>query len=97
MKQEPQKYEEWLTTIANTRFVFNTMEELEEMLGNYAIHNNGIRRCFPTGQKLRAAYRDLKVEVELIPSLIFNYPFFLLSSTLQFSFAMLCTTNFSRF
>ena len=31
------------------------------------------------------------------PSLIFNYPFFLLSSTLQFSFAMLCTTNFSRF
>lgn len=66
MKQEPQKYEEWLTTIANTRFVFNTMEELEEMLGNYAIHNNGIRRCFPTGQKLRAAYRDLKVEVELM-------------------------------
>ena len=31
------------------------------------------------------------------PSLIFNCPFFLLSSTLRFSFAALCTTNFSRF
>ena len=31
------------------------------------------------------------------PSLTFNYPFFLLSSTLRFSFAVLCTTNFSRF
>ena len=33
----------------------------------------------------------------LNPSLIFSYPFFLLSSTLRFSFAVLCTTNFSRF
>ena len=31
------------------------------------------------------------------PSLIFNCPFFLLYSTLRFSFAALCTTNFSRF
>ena len=31
------------------------------------------------------------------PSLTFAYPFFLLSSTLRFSFAALCTTNFSRF
>ena len=31
------------------------------------------------------------------PSLIFNYLFFLLSSTLRFSFAAMCTTNFSRF
>ena len=31
------------------------------------------------------------------PSLTFNCPFFLLSSTLRFSFAALCTTNFSRF
>ena len=30
------------------------------------------------------------------PSLILNYPFFLLSSTLRFSFAALCTTNFSQ-
>ena len=36
-------------------------------------------------------------ERELSPSLTFNYPFFLLSSTLRFSFAVLCTTNFSRF
>ena len=33
----------------------------------------------------------------LNPSLTFNYPFFLLSSPLRFSFAVLCTTNFSRF
>ena len=33
----------------------------------------------------------------LNPSLTFAYPFFLLSSTLRFSFAALCTTNFSRF
>ena len=26
MKQEQEKYEDWLTTIANTRFVFNTIE-----------------------------------------------------------------------
>ena len=31
------------------------------------------------------------------PSLIFNCPFFLLSSTLHFSFAVLCTTNFFQF
>ena len=31
------------------------------------------------------------------PSLTFAYPFFLLSSTLRFSFAALCTTNYSRF
>ncbi|MGM9760206.1 MAG: hypothetical protein ACI30I_08865 [Parabacteroides sp.] len=66
MIQEPQKYEEWLTTIANTRFIFNTLEELEEMLSNHAIHSNGIKRSFPTLQKLRSAYRDLKVEVELM-------------------------------
>ena len=34
---------------------------------------------------------------EFNPSLTFAYPFFLLSSTLRFSFAALCTTNFSRF
>ena len=33
----------------------------------------------------------------LNPSLIFNCPFLLLSSTLRFSFVALCTTNFSRF
>ena len=33
----------------------------------------------------------------LNPSLTFNYLFFLLSSTLRFSFAAMCTTNFSRF
>lgn len=64
MKEEP-RYEEWLTTIANTRLIYNTMEELETMLDNRSIHGNGIKRSFSTPQKLRAAFRDLKVEVEL--------------------------------
>ena len=39
----------------------------------------------------------LKDTIEGInPSLTFAYPFFLLSSTLWFSFAVLCTTNFSQ-
>ena len=35
--------------------------------------------------------------VDFNPRLTFAYPYFLLSSTLRFSFAALCTTNFSRF
>lgn len=38
------------------------MEEIEAMLDNHSIHNNGIRRCFSTPQKMRSAFRDLKVE-----------------------------------
>jgi len=64
MKQEQNMYEEWLTTIANTRLVFNTMDELESFFDNHSIHNNGIKRCFVTKQKLRSAYRDIKIEVE---------------------------------
>ena len=66
IKEEATKYEEWLTTIANTRLIYNTMEELEAMMGNHSIHNNGIKRCFGTQQKLRSAFRDLKVEVNLM-------------------------------
>ena len=55
-------YEEWLTTIANTRLMFNSMSELENYLDNHSIHNNGIKRAYPTQQKLRTAYRDLKEE-----------------------------------
>lgn len=72
MIQEPTKYEEWLTTIANTRLIYNTMDELETMLDNRSIHSNGMKRCFNTGQKLRAAYRDLKVEVELMTDGMLN-------------------------
>lgn len=61
----PNKYEEWLTTIANTRFLFNTIDELEEMLDAHSIHSNGIKRSFITPQRLRAAFRDLKVDTEL--------------------------------
>ncbi len=58
------RYEEWLTTIANTRLIYNTMDELEDMLDNHSIHSNGIRRCYFTPQRLRSAFRDLRVEVE---------------------------------
>ncbi len=61
IKEEP-KYEEWLTTIVNTRFLYNTMDEIETMLDNHSIHNNGIKRCFGTPRKLRSTFRDLKVE-----------------------------------
>lgn len=62
--QEQTKYEEWLTTIANTRLIYNTMDELERFLDNRSIHSNGIRRSFTTLQRLRSTFRDLKVEVE---------------------------------
>ena len=72
MLQESIKYDEWLTTIANTRFIYNTIDELEDMLDNHSIHSNGIKRCFTTKQKLRSAFRDLKVEVELMTDGIMN-------------------------
>lgn len=61
IKEEP-KYEEWLTTIVNTRLLYNTMDEIESMLDNHSIHSNGIKRCYSTPQKMRSAFRDLKVE-----------------------------------
>lgn len=66
------RYEERLTTIANTRLIYNTMDELEDMLDNRSIHSNGIKRSFITQQKLRSAYRDLRVEVELMTDGIIN-------------------------
>lgn len=62
--ENTKKYEEWLTTIANTRLIYNTMAELEQMMDNKSIHSNGIKRSFTTLQKLRSAFRDLRVEVE---------------------------------
>ena len=61
--EESNKYEEWLTTIGNTRLLFNTVEELENYLDNHSIHSNGIKRSFSSPQKMRSAFRDLKVEV----------------------------------
>lgn len=63
MQQNKLIYEEKLTTIANTRLVYNTMSELEEFLDNHSIHSNGIRRSFTSEQKLRSAFRDIKLEV----------------------------------
>lgn len=57
-------YEERLTTLSGTRLIYNTMDELEDMLDCHSIHNNSIRRCFSSLPKMRAAYRDLKIEVE---------------------------------
>ena len=43
------------------------------------------------------AFSNVVLTSLINPSVTFNYPFFLLSSPLRFSFAVLCTTNFSRF
>ncbi len=64
IKNDTKVYEERLTTIANTRLIYNTLKELEDFLDNHSIHNNGIKRCYSTFQKMRAAYRDLKIEAE---------------------------------
>ncbi|MBR5716978.1 MAG: hypothetical protein IKX59_10360 [Bacteroidales bacterium] len=72
MRLEQDKYEEWLTTIANTRLIFNTIEELETFLEAPSIHSNGIKRCFTSAQRLRSAFRDLQVEVEQMTDGIIN-------------------------
>jgi hypothetical protein len=66
MTDDTKKYEEWLTTIANTRLIYNTMDELETTLDNHSIHSNGIKRCFTSPQKMRAVFRDLMVETSLM-------------------------------
>ena len=66
MITEEPKYEEWLTTIVNTRLLFDTMDDFESMMDNRSIHSNGVKRCFSTPQKMRSAFRDLKVEVLLM-------------------------------
>ena len=58
-------YEEWLTAIASTRLLFNTMAELENWLDNHSLHNNGVKRSFKSVQRMRAAFRDLKEQVRL--------------------------------
>ena len=58
-------YEEWLTTIASTRLLFNTMADLENWLDNHSLHNNGVKRSFKSVQRMRAAFRDLKEQVRL--------------------------------
>lgn len=58
------KYEEWLSCIANTRLVFNSISELEHFLEAPSIHSNGIKRCFTSFQRLRSAFRDLAYEID---------------------------------
>ena len=55
-------YEEYLSTIVNTRLIYNTIEEYEDKLDNHSLHNNGVKRCLNTKQKLRTAFRDFQVE-----------------------------------
>lgn len=64
--EEQNKYEEWLTTIANTRLLFNTVEEMENYLDNHSIHSNGIKRSIVGQARLRSVFRDLKVEAALM-------------------------------
>lgn len=65
IKEEP-KYEEWLTTIVNTRLLHNTAEEIESAMDNHSICSNGVKRSFSSERKMRSAYRDLKMEVVLM-------------------------------
>lgn len=61
-----QQYEAQMSVLVNTRLLFNTMAEFEDFIGNYSIHSNGIRRCFPTPQRLRSLYRDCDAEVGIL-------------------------------
>lgn len=63
---EQNKYEEWLTTITNTRLLFNTVEELENYLDIHSIHSNGIRRSIAGQARMRSVFRDLKIEAALM-------------------------------
>ena len=56
---ERPKYLEWLNTIANARLIFNTLDELEDYLDNHNIRTNGVKRCYNTEQKARAAFADV--------------------------------------
>ena len=53
-------------------------------------------RCRYRKSDIEKVLDDHDTMLRLNPSLTFAYPFFLLSSTLWFSFAVLCTTNFSQ-
>ena len=61
-KEDLSIYQEYLCSIINARLFFNTIEEYEDKLDNHSLHNNGVRRCLDTPQKIRSAYRDFKVE-----------------------------------
>ena len=61
---ERPKYLEWLNTIANARLIFNMLDELEDYLDNHNIRTNGVKRCYNTEQKARAAFADVCLYVE---------------------------------
>ncbi len=42
--------------------IYNTIEEYEDRLDLHSLHNNGVRRCLNTLQKLRSTFRDFQVE-----------------------------------
>lgn len=63
MDTNSHNYKEWLDTIANTRLVFNSLEEYEKFYG-HNFQGNGITRIFASKERRRSAYRDMKVEVE---------------------------------
>ena len=63
-KKEVSKYQEWLRVIANSRLIFNKLDELENYLDNHSIKDNGILRSYNTEQKARAAFYDLYMYIE---------------------------------
>ena len=60
------KYEEYLTTIVNTRFLYNTISDYESKLGLFSLHSNGVKRCLNSYNKIRSAFRDFQVETSLL-------------------------------
>ena len=70
-------------------------EYSSEEVGKYKELNVDLDKYTRAFDVIDVMYQSLRTVLN--PSLILNCPFFLLSSTLRFSFAALCTTNFSRF
>jgi len=71
------KYAEWLNVIAKTRLVFNTMDELEDFLDNHNISSNGVKRAFPTSQKIRSAFNDLYMYADKVTDGIVDLGYFM--------------------
>ena len=64
------------------------MDEIEAMLDNHSIHSNGIKRSFNTPQKMRSAFRDLKVEAYLLKTVDIRSPKTVISVHFSYSLPM---------
>lgn len=59
---ELEEYEIYVSTVVNSRLIYNTIEEYEDKLEMYSLHTNGVHRCFNSLKKLRSTFRDFHVE-----------------------------------